>query len=203
MHPARPFHEADESRLEALIAAAGLALIVGVANGRPLCAHAPVLLADRRLRFHLSAANPLAKALVQGGEALAVVIGPQAYVSPDWYGVEDQAPTWNYLSAEIEGPVRRLGADEATRLLDDLTAAFEAPLAPKPPWTRAKMSPGQFDAMLAGVTAFEMHVRRLEGVRKLAQNKPLAAQRGVADALDAAGDVVMAALIRASAAASA
>ncbi len=201
MHPARPFHEADESRLEALVAATGLALIVGVDAGRPLCAHAPVLLADRRLRFHLSTANPLAKALAEGEEALAVVTGPQAYVSPDWYGLDDQVPTWNYLSAEIEGPVRRLGADEATQLLDDLSAAFEAPLAPKPPWTRAKMSPGRFEAMVAGITAFEMNVQRLEGVRKLAQNKPAAAQQGVADALEAAGNLAMAALMRASASA--
>jgi len=199
MHPARPFHETDRGRLEALVASVGLALVVGVSDSRPLCAHAPVLLAAGRLRFHLSAANPLAAALVDGAETLAVVTGPEAYVSPDWYGLPDQVPTWNYLSAEIAGPVRRLDAHEATRLLDDLSAAFEARLAPKPPWTRAKMSPGRFEAMLAGIIAFEMEATRLEGVRKLAQNKSAPARLGVAEALEAAGNSIMAGLMRVAA----
>ena len=196
MHPAKPFHETDPERLAALIAEVGLALIVGVAEGRPLVAHAPVLLEGARLRFHLSRANPLAAALEAGSHALAVVTGPQAYVSPDWYGLADQVPTWNYLSAEIEGPVRRLDDDGATRLLDDLSAAFETRLAPKPAWTRAKMSPGRFEAMLGGITAFEMAVERLEGVRKLGQNKPAAAQAALAEALGAAGGENATALAR-------
>lgn len=187
MHPAQPFRERDPERLAALVAEVGLALIVGVADGRPLVAHAPVLLDGARLRFHLSRANPLAGALEAGGRALAVVTGPQAYVSPDWYGLADQVPTWNYLSAEIEGPVRRLDDTEAAGLLDDLSAAFEAKLAPKPPWTRAKMSPGRFEAMLGVITAFEMAVERLEGVRKLGQNKPADAQAALREALAAVG----------------
>jgi transcriptional regulator len=197
MHPARAFLQTDETALEALVAAAGLALIVGAPDGRPMCAHAPVLLSQRRLRFHLSAGNPLAKALSDGTNVLAVVTGPQVYVSPDWYGIEDQVPTWNYLSAEAEGPVRRLDAAQTTQMLDDLSAAFEAGLAPKPAWTRAKMGPGRFEAMLGGIVGFEMTVERLEGVRKLSQNKPPEARLRLADALDARGDTVMAALTRA------
>ncbi len=198
MHPAHAFHETDPARLAALIQATGLALIISAADGRPLCAHAPVLLSGGRLRFHLSAGNPLAKALTDGAQVLAVVTGPEAYVSPDWYGLEDQVPTWNYLSAEIEGRVRRLDAVGATALLDDLSATFEARLAPKPPWSRAKMSPGRFEAMLGGIIAYEMTVERLEGVRKLSQNKPPAAQAGAANALDDLGAHEMAALMRPS-----
>ena len=187
MHPASAFRETDPARLAALVAETGLALIVGVAAGRPLVAHAPVLLAAGRLRFHLSRANPLTDALIAAPRALAVVSGPEAYVSPDWYGLADQVPTWNYLSAEIEGPLRRLDDAGAAVLLDDLSAAFEARLAPKPAWTRAKMSPGRFEAMLGGVTAFEMTVERLEGVRKLSQNKPVEAQANLARTLEALG----------------
>jgi transcriptional regulator len=80
-------------------------------------------------------------------------------------------PTWNYLSAEIEGPVRRLGRDRTIALLDDLAAHFEAGLAPKQPWTRAQLSPERFEVLLGGIVGFEMHVERLEGVTKLSQNK--------------------------------
>jgi transcriptional regulator len=189
VHPAPAFHDADPARLAALVAKVGLALVVGVAaDGRPQVAHAPVLLEDSRLRFHLSRANPLAATLAAQPRALAVVTGPQAYVSPDWYGLADQVPTWNYLSAEIEGPLRVLEEGETAGLLDALSAAFEAPLAPKPAWTRAKMGPGRFEAMLAAIVGFEMTVERLEGVRKLSQNKPAEAQAMLAAALDARED---------------
>ena len=173
MHPARLFHQTDAAALSALVAGRGLALLVGVADGRPVVAQAPVLLEGDRLRFHLSRGNALTGLLAGGGaRLLAVVTGPDAYVSPDWYGVDDQVPTWNYLSIEMEGPVTALGDAGATALLDDLSARFETTLAPKPVWTRHKMSPGRFEAMLAGITAFEMRIERFEGVWKLSQNKP-------------------------------
>ena len=183
LHPARAFHETDREVLSARVAERGFAVIIGVAEGRPLIAHAPVLLEGARLRFHLSAANPLSAVLELEPWALAVVTGPDAYVSPDWYAAADQVPTWNYLSVEIEGPVRVLSTDQAADLLDDLSAHFEARLAPKPPWTRAKMSAGRFDAMLAGIVAFEMTIDRLAGITKLSQNKPAEEVARLASAL--------------------
>lgn len=200
MHPAGVFHENDRARLEAAVADAGLAVIVACQGGRPLAAHAPVLLAGERLRFHLSAANPLCAPLVANGAALAIVTGPHAYVSPDWYGAPDQVPTWNYISAEIEGPVRRMDRDQTIALLDDLAARFEAPLRPKPPWSRAKMTPSRFDQLLGAIIGFEMQVARCEGVRKLSQNKPADQVRRAAahlGALPGAGAQAMAALMAA------
>jgi transcriptional regulator len=131
-----------------------------------------VLLDGRRLRFHLARSNPVTPALLDGAAAVAAVPGADAYISPDWYGIDDQVPTWNYQSVEAEGPVATLDEDGLIRLLDDLSAHFEGRLAPKPPWTRAKMSPGRFEAMLPAIVGFEMTAVRLEGVSKLSQNKP-------------------------------
>ncbi len=188
MHPAPAFRQNDPDTLHARVAARGFAVVIGMAHGRPLAAHTPVLLDRRRLRFHLSAQNPLAVALRANTHALAVVSGADAYISPDWYAAADQVPTWNYLSVEIEGAVRVMTRDEAAALLDDLSARFEAHLAPKPPWTRAKMNPARFEAMLGGIVAFEMAVERLEGVAKLSQNKPEAEIARVAEALAARPD---------------
>lgn len=189
MHPARLFHQDDPAILAALVARRGFALLVGVADGRPLVAQAPVLLEDRRLRFHLSRGNALSAGLqAPGARALAVVAGPDAYVSPDWYGLDDQVPTWNYLSVEMEGPVTAVDDAAATTLLDDLSAHFEATLAPKPVWTRHKMSPGRFDALLGMIVAFEMTVERFEGVWKLGQNKPPEVIAAAASALEARPD---------------
>jgi transcriptional regulator len=101
-----------------------------------------------------------------------VVTGPDAYISPDWYGEPDQVPTWDYVSVEMEGPVTPLDDAAATMLLDDLSAHFEGKLAPKKPWTRRKMSAERFELLVSrGLRAFEMRVERLQGITKLSQNK--------------------------------
>jgi transcriptional regulator len=158
--------------LEALVSGRGLALVIGASANTPTVAHAPVLLAGARLRFHLSAANALCAVLRDRPRALAVITGPDAYISPDWYRASDQVPTWNYLSVEAEGPVRVMERSETTALLDDLAAHFEAGLAPKAAWTRTKMAAARFESMLNAIVGYEMHAERLTGVSKLSQNKP-------------------------------
>jgi transcriptional regulator len=172
LHPAQIFAETDPGRLEALVSARGLAVIIGASAAAPAIAHAPVLLAAKSLRFHLSAANALCQVLRGQPRALAVVTGSDAYISPDWYAAPDQVPTWNYVSVEAEGPVRIMEREETVALLDDLAAHFEAGLAPKAPWSRAKMTPARFEAMLSAIVGYEMRVERLVGISKLSQNKP-------------------------------
>lgn len=183
MHPAGAFRVTEPDRLAAFLAQRGFGLVIGVAGGRPLAAHAPLLFVDGQARFHLSGMNPLTDALQPGGAALAVVTGPDAYVSPDWYETPDQVPTWNYVSVELEGSIRPMDREETAALLDDLSARHEAPLAPKRPWTRAKMDPARFETMLGAIRGFEMTANRFEGVWKLSQNKPADVAARVATAL--------------------
>ncbi len=190
MHPARLFLETDPVILRQRLLDHPFAVIIAVSDGRPLAVHAPVLSYGEgdtlSLRFHLSVANPVTKALLAGSEALAVFTGAHDYVSPDWYKLDNnQVPTWNYVSVEAAGPVTRLDAEATRQLVDDLSDHFEVQLAPKPVWTSAKMSPGKLDAMLRGIVAFELVPTRLEGTTKLNQNKPAEARAGVIDALDA------------------
>ena len=150
-----------------------MASIVGVDGHRAATAVAPVLATDHLVRFHLSTRNRLTPMLIASGWALAIVMAEDAYLSPDWYAAADQVPTWNYRSVEIEGPLRVMSRDETAQMLDDVSAHFEASLAPKPPWTRAKMRPESFEAMLGAITGFEMTIERMEGTFKLSQNKPV------------------------------
>jgi len=187
MHPAAPFRLTDRARLiDQLRLQPFVAVFAPTPQGLRV-AHAPVVVRTLPsgvvLDFHLSKGNDLSPLFAAGAVALAVSLGPEAYVSPDWYGLADQAPAWNYVSVEAEGPVTLLDQDQLVALLDDLSAEAEARLAPKPPWTRAKMSPGRFEAMVAGVRGFRLSPTRFEGVLKLAQNKPDAARHGVAEAL--------------------
>ncbi len=193
MHPGRAF--AWEGRDELLAFVADIAFCTIAVDG-PMVVHAPVLVAGPdRLRFHVSRGNRAAAAL-EGARALASCLGPDAYISPDWYGAPDQVPTWNYLAVEAEGPLRRLDEAELAALLDDLSAAHEARLAPKAPWTRAKMSPGRFEAMLNAIIGYDLLIEDLRGTRKLGQNKPGQAE-AAADGL-APFNPAMAALMRAA-----
>ncbi|WP_300380279.1 FMN-binding negative transcriptional regulator [Henriciella sp.] len=188
MHPAPPFLETDRSELFRRIDDWPFALVIGVCEGRSHVAHTPVLRGDdATLRFHLARPNPACQAITRTCRALIVFSGPHDYISPDWYGIEDQVPTWNYLSVEAEGPAAALDDDGAAQLLDALSARFENSLAPKPAWTRQKMSPGKFERMLGGITAFTLSPERLEGITKVGQNKPADVRQSAGAGLKAAG----------------
>ena len=193
MHPNRAFAWEDQEAMLAFLA--DIAFCTICADG-PMVVHAPVIVAaPDRLRFHVSRGNRAAA--LDGRRAIVSCLGPEAYISPDWYGLADQVPTWNYLAVEAEGPLRRLDEAELAQLLDDLSAAHEARLAPKPAWTRAKMTPGRFEAMLNAIAGYELAVEELRGTRKLGQHKPGQAE-AAADGL-APFNPQMAALMRAQA----
>jgi len=187
MHPAATFKVEDEAVLVAQLAAHPFVTLAAAPDGRPRIAHAPVVV--RRLAgglaidFHVSRGNALAPFLAGGFRGVAVSLEADAYVSPDWYEAADQVPTWNYVSVEVEGPIAMLDEAGLVTLLDDLSAQEEARLAPKPPWTRGKMSPGRFDVMVRAIVGARMTVERLEGVTKLSQNKSEADRAGVIIAL--------------------
>jgi transcriptional regulator len=191
MHPSRAFAWEDRDAMLALMA--DIAFCTICVEG-PAVAHAPVIVAaPDRIRFHLSRGNRAAG--MNGKRAVVSCLGPDAYISPDWYGSADQVPTWNYLAVEAEGPLRQLDETELTRLLDDLGAAHEARLAPKPAWTRAKMTPGRFEAMLKAIIGYELRIEDLRGTRKLGQTKNEEERINAADGL-APFDPDMAALMR-------
>ncbi len=178
MHPNRAFAWEDR---DAMLAFVGEIAFATIAAEGPVVVHAPVLVAGPdRILFHVSRGN---RAKLDGKRAIVSMLGPDAYISPDWYGVDDQVPTWNYLAVEAEGPLRRLDEPELAALLDGLSAAHEARLAPKPAWTRAKMSPGRFEAMLKAIIGYELSIEDLRGTRKFGQNKDTAQRRAAAAGL--------------------
>jgi len=181
MHPNRVFEWKDAGEMLGFIRRIAFCTIC--VDG-PALVHAPVLVLEPdRLRFHVSRGNRAATAL-DGARAIASCLGPDAYISPDWYVAQDQVPTWNYVVVEAEGPLRRLEADELVALLDGLSDEHEARLAPKPAWTRAKMRPGLFEGMLKAIVGYELRIEELRGTRKLGQHKGDEERLSVAAALE-------------------
>src|SRR4051794_8336531 len=169
MHPNRKFHLQDPEEMAALVRGIGFGLIVVQAEEGLRSVHVPLLLDGERLRFHVSRRNAVHAALAAGCEALAVIEGPHAYVSPDWYGLEDRVPTWNYVAVELSGPVRPLGQSDLVRLLDEISDLHETRLLPKPVWKRDKMSAGRFEGLLNAIAGFEMAIAEWRGTAKIDQ----------------------------------
>jgi len=197
MHPNRTFAWTERDEMLAFIAEISFCTVFVGRGDDPLVVHVPVVVhGPGRLRFHIARSNRAAAAL-EGARALLSCMGPDAYISPDWYGTPDQVPTWNYIAVECTGPLRRLDDAELIHQLDALSAAHEARLAPKEPWTRHKMSAGKFDAMTGAIIGYELAVEDLRGTRKLGQNKKSTEREGALAGLADAGRAEMAALMAA------
>lgn len=141
-----------------------------------------------RAAFHLARGNPLIQLADGKTSWLLAASGPDAYVSADWYVSPDQVPTWLYQAVHLTGPVRRLSDEELAVQIDTLSAKFENWLAPKKPWTSAKMTVGRFEAMKKAIVGLVMTVVDVEGSFKLNQHKSEADFAAVAEALAARPD---------------
>jgi transcriptional regulator len=177
------------------------ATIAGELEGRITFAYAPIVFDPKNnpfgsIRFHLARANPLA-AIGDGASLAMSVMGPHAYVSPDWYATDGLVPTWNYTAVEGAGPVRRLSDAGLRKLLSDLSAQEEAVLAPKPRWTLSRVAPDRLDEMLSAIIGFELVFESLEGKTKLSQNRSAVDRAGVIDGLEKRGDAASVAVAKA------
>ena len=122
-----------------------------------------------------------------------MVMGPSGYISPDWYGEDDQVPTYNYVAVHLRGELVEEPEEALLPHLDRLSAAYEARLAPKPVWTTDKMSEEALAKMLRMIVPVRMKVAAMDATWKLGQNKSEAARLGAAEAV---GDPALAALMR-------
>jgi len=141
-----------------------------------------------RAMFHVARQNPLIALADSAPNWLLAVNGPDAYVSPDWYASPDQVPTWLYQTVHLTGRVRRLSDDELVAQIDRLSAKFENWLAPKPPWTSAKMTTARLEALKKGIVGLVMTVEEVEGTLKLNQHKSDVDHAAIASALNAQPD---------------
>ncbi|GKY86589.1 FMN-binding negative transcriptional regulator [Sinisalibacter aestuarii] len=154
-------------------------------NIGPLAVHVPFVLSDdgETVLMHLMRSNPLMSVLSQPLPALLTVSGPDGYVSPDWYGVPDQVPTWNYVAVQLRGHLERLPDERLEDVLDTLTERFEAPLASKTPWRAEKMTPDLRSRMMRAIVPVRLVIEEVSGTWKLSQNKPEAVRLAAADAV--------------------
>ncbi len=142
--------------------------------------HLPMLLEGGTLRGHVARANPVWK---QGdGDALAIFLGPHAYVSPGWYPSKAETgkavPTWNYITVHARGRIRWIqDADWLRAHVGALSDSHEA--GRDAPWAAADAPESYLATMLRAIVGFELTIETLEGKWKLSQNRDAADRDGV------------------------
>lgn len=173
VHPA---FKVDSAEALAMLRERAFGLLVVTAPEGPIGVHLPFLLDQRddgglRVALHVARANALHTHIGQGTKALLACAGPDAYISPDWYGVANQVPTWAYTSVHLAGTAKLMPESGLLAHVDRLSACFEDRLLPKKPWTSAKMDETRRAAMLKAIVGIELEVETVEAQKKLIQHK--------------------------------
>ncbi|MEM6466427.1 MAG: FMN-binding negative transcriptional regulator [Pseudomonadota bacterium] len=173
MHPNPSFRKETHAQNLAFARARSFGVLtLGGADG-PLAAHIPFVLNEAGDAFegHLVRSNPILRVLDAPQPALMIVSGSDGYVSPDWYEIEDQVPTWNYVAVHLRGQLRRLPQEALEPHSRALSAQFEGRLRPKTPWTQDKMQPETLAKMQRMIVPIRFDIEEVSGTWKLNQNK--------------------------------
>jgi transcriptional regulator len=187
MYLPRHFTVTDLAEIEAFVAAAQSADLVTFDGARPVSTLLPVIWerppvtngdsepADfGRLLGHIAIANDQWKTAMPGAEALAIVRGPQAYISPSWYESKYRhgrvVPTWNYEAVHLTGSVTFHQDTEWKRaFVTRLTRLHEG--GREHPWSVSDAPPEYIEGQLRAIVGVELVVKRVEGKQKLSQNR--------------------------------
>lgn len=135
------------------------------------------------------------------GEALVIVRGPDAYVSPSWYASKAEhgrvVPTWNYVTIHVYGSL--VVHDDPTwvaDLVERLTRKHES--GRSRPWSVTDAPAAYFQGQLRAIVGIEVRITRVEAKAKLSQNRSPADVDGVARGLAADGAQAMADAVEAA-----
>ncbi len=179
------FRHDDPAQVRELLARHPLATLISPGD-EPVVTHLPLLVDPAAAGFglvgHFARANPHWQALAAAPRALAIVHGPDAYVSPRWYGVHEAVPTWNYLVVHLQLQVRLVDdrRDKET-LLKLLIDAMDPPYAAQ--WDG--LDAAYRERMLGGIVGMRAEVVACSAKFKLSQNRPAQDRQRVAEALAA------------------
>ena len=187
------FTAPDAADVAAFVDAVAAADLVTFDGTKPVASQIPIIW-DRdsgeygRLLGHLALANPQWQSVSAGTTALAIVHGPQAYVSPSWYPSTARhgrtVPTWNYVTVHFTGPLTVHRDPEWLR--DVVTRLTERHEKPRPaPWAVTDAPPDYINGQLRGIVGVELTIAMVEAKHKLSQNRSVEDRAAVAEALGA------------------
>jgi transcriptional regulator len=149
------------------------------------------------LHGHLARNNPQ-WTLPARGESLAIVRGPDAYISPTFYASKAEhgrvVPTWNYVTAHVYGTlIVHDDAEWTESIVRRLTEKHEA--GNDHPWSVDDAPRAYIEGQLRAIVGVELVITRIEAKAKLSQNRPVEDIAGVITGLRDRGDARSADLV--------
>jgi transcriptional regulator len=135
-----------------------------------------------RLLGHIAIANDQWQTALPGAQALAIVHGPQAYISPSWYESKARhgrvVPTWNYEAVHLTGAVAFHQDPEWLRsFVTRLTRRHEG--SQEHPWVVSDAPAEYIDGQLRAIVGVELTITAIEAKQKLSQNRSALDREGV------------------------
>jgi transcriptional regulator len=120
------------------------------------------------------------------GDALVIMRGPDAYVSPAWYAAKQEhgrvVPTWNYITAHVYGTMTVYDdpawVEGVVRRLSELHESGRPE-----PWSVDDAPAKYVSGQLRAIVGVEIAIKRIDAKFKLSQNRPPADIDGVVDGL--------------------
>ncbi|MGY8668985.1 FMN-binding negative transcriptional regulator [Bradyrhizobium sp. UFLA05-109] len=186
------FRNDEIESIRATIRSARLASLVTATAEGPIATQLPFFLDETTGEYgvlygHLAKANPQWRS-APIGEALAIFMGPEAYVTPSWYATKSETekvvPTWNYVAVHAYGSVEFF--EEPARLLNVVTRLTDLHETSRVnPWAISDAPAAFIAAELRGIVGVRILVTRFEGTQKMSQNCSVADRIGVAAGLAA------------------
>jgi transcriptional regulator len=130
---------------------------------------------------------------------MVVFRGVQGYISPSWYPSKHEhhrhVPTWNYEVVHVHGRIRVLDDMNAVRgAVAKLTRQSEA--GEPVPWKMGDAPADYLASELAHIVAIEVAIERMEGKRKLSQNRDERDFNNVVETLERRGELALAEAMR-------
>jgi transcriptional regulator len=189
------FAESDLDAMHHVIRTRPFATWVALVDTTLVVNHIPLLYHEARgasgtLVGHVARANPVWHSL---GSSPSVMIfsGAQGYVTPSWYPSKKMTgkavPTWNYLVVHAHGIAKAIDDREWLRAhVAELTHAHEHQRVS--PWQIDDAPAHYIEALLGAIVGIEMPIDKLEGKRKLSQNRAETDLLGIVSGLAAESD---------------
>ena len=153
--------------------------------------HFPMLIDETKgplgtLCGHMARANPQWQRAKSGNQALAIFLGPSAYVTPSWYPSKRETgrvvPTRNYIAIHAYGEISFY--DDPSELkahVSQLTDVHEANRSE--PWSVSDAPADFIERMIAGIVGFRLAITNIQGKWKMSQNRTAADMAGAREGL--------------------
>jgi transcriptional regulator len=176
------FRVDDASRLLSELSAIRPATLVTVGPGGLRASILPMLFDPDdgpygTLRGHLARGNPQWREVSPEVEAMAILDGADAYVSPAWYEEKrltgKVVPTWNYTTVQAHGQLT-VHHEPEWLLANVRSLADRHEAGREHPWSVDDAPDGYVETQARAIVGLELRITRIEAKRKLSQNRSAA-----------------------------